>query len=196
MLDRIIGFRVTNLIKTKFKNSPGLPTAGRVQSIALKLVVDREKEINAFIPQQYFKLSAKLKDPTLAYYFNPENESEYNDWIFTNEIDKVKTDIENAQKILNVIDINVSNRKVSAKTPFKQSILYKKSPFSASSTQIIIQKLYEGYGESGLISYPRTDSIRLSQTFIDQAHSYIKNKWGQDYIASEIKGFSGDQDAS
>ncbi|BBU47516.1 type I DNA topoisomerase [Mycoplasmopsis felis] len=196
MLDRIIGFRVTNLIKTKFKNSPGLPTAGRVQSIALKLVVDREKEINAFIPQQYFKLSAKLKDnPTLAYYFNPENESEYNDWIFTNEIYKVKTDIENAQKILNVIDINVSNRKVSAKTPFKQSILYKKSPFSASSTQIIIQKLYEGYGESGLISYPRTDSTRLSQTFIDQAHSYIKNKWGQDYIASEIKGFSGDQDA-
>ncbi|WBP83916.1 type I DNA topoisomerase [Mycoplasmopsis edwardii] len=195
MLDRIIGFRLSNLMKLKFKNAPGIPTAGRVQSIALKLVVDREREIQAFVPEKYFKLNAKLENnETLAYYFNP-NVTDRKDWILSEEVDKVKKYFETAKKELKVTDVTVSRRKVSAITPFKQSVLYKKSPFSSSSTQVILQKLYEGFGEGGLISYPRTDSTRLSQDFINQAHKYINNKWGQEYIASEIKGFSGDQDA-
>ncbi|SYV97742.1 DNA topoisomerase 1, partial [Mycoplasmopsis edwardii] len=80
MLDRIIGFRLSNLMKLKFKNAPGIPTAGRVQSIALKLVVDREREIQAFVPEKYFKLNAKLvNNETLAYYFNP-NVTDRKDW--------------------------------------------------------------------------------------------------------------------
>ncbi|WP_334687448.1 DNA topoisomerase [Mycoplasmopsis cynos] len=58
-----------------------------------------------------------------------------------------------------------------------------------------MQKLYEGFGDGGLISYPRTDSTRLSQDFINQAQDYINKKWGKEYVATEIKGFSGDQDA-
>ncbi|MBU4693072.1 type I DNA topoisomerase [Mycoplasma sp. CSL7491-lung] len=196
MLDRIIGFRVSQLIRKKFKNSPGTPTAGRVQSIALKLVVDREKEINAFIPEQYYKLNAKLvNNDVLAMYFNSENISERREWIETKDIDKIKKDFENIDLKLEVINIAKSQRKVGALTPFKQATLYKKSPLSSSSTQSAAQNLYEGYGDGGLISYPRTDSSRMSQTFVNEAHKFIAKKWGKDYIAEEIKGFSGDQDA-
>ncbi|MGZ9762496.1 type I DNA topoisomerase [Mycoplasma sp. 394] len=196
MLDRIIGFRVTNLIKNKFKNSPGTPTAGRVQSIALKLVVDREREIQAFIPEKYYKLNAKLvNNEVLANYFNPKNDSEHRDWIYPSQIDQYKADIKKTKKILTVTDINVSKRKIGAITPLKQSVLYKKSPFSAATTQAIVQRLYEGFGDGGLISYPRTDSTRMSASFVSNAQSYITTKWSKDYVASEIKGFSGDQDA-
>jgi DNA topoisomerase-1 len=73
MLDRIIGFKLTNLIKTKLSNYPISPTAGRVQSIALKLVVDRENEIKAFIPFKYHLIDAVINEEITASYFNPEN---------------------------------------------------------------------------------------------------------------------------
>ncbi|WP_322960220.1 type I DNA topoisomerase [Mycoplasmopsis cynos] len=195
MLDRIIGFRLSNLMKVKFKNAPGIPTAGRVQSIALKLVIDREREILNFVSEKYFKLNAKIyQNEQLAYYFN-KLADDRKDWILPNEIDEIKKYFETAKKELLVTDVSISRRKVPAITPFKQSALYKKSPLSSSSTQSIMQKLYEGFGDGGLISYPRTDSTRLSQDFINQAQDYINKKWGKEYVATEIKGFSGDQDA-
>ncbi|EIE42175.1 DNA topoisomerase I [Mycoplasmopsis canis UFG4] len=195
MLDRIIGFRLSNLMKLKFRNAPGIPTAGRVQSIALKLVVDREREIQNFVPESFFKLSAKIENnEVLAYYFNPKADDR-KDWIYSEEVDKIKKYFETSKKELLVKNITISKRKVPAITPFKQSALYKKSPLSSSSTQGILQKLYEGFGDGGLISYPRTDSTRLSSDFVNNAKLYIENKWGKDYVASEVKGFSGDQDA-
>ncbi|MEA4206154.1 type I DNA topoisomerase [Mycoplasma sp. 1199] len=192
MLDRIIGFRLSYLLRYKFKNTPGQPTAGRVQSIALKLIVDREKEIRAFIPEKYFTLDAKLNNnPVLAAYHNEANESDRKNWIYSSEVDVIKEYFESAPKVLKVTNKKVSDRKVGAIQPFKQAVLYKKSPFSSNSTTNILKKLFE----NGLITYPRTDSTRLSQSFIDDAHKFIKNKWGEDYIADEIKGFSGDQDA-
>lgn len=195
MLDRIIGFRLSYLINQKISNSPTKASAGRVQSIALKLVVDREREIEAFIPEQYYKLDALCGSKIVAGYINTNNPSDKRDWILPNEIDLVKKHFENAKKIIKVTDINVVDKKMASVTPLKQAALYKKSPYSAQVTQSAAQKLYEGFGDGGLISYPRTDSSRLSQTFIDNAKVYINNKFGKDYVASEVKGFSGDQDA-
>ncbi|WP_036452840.1 type I DNA topoisomerase [Mycoplasma buteonis] len=196
MLDRIIGFRLSKLMRGKLKNTPGTPSAGRVQSIALKLVVDRENEIQSFIPEKYSKLHAKISsNPVLAYYYNADNPSDRKEWIFENQLDAIKKDFEKLPKELKVSEVKVTTRTVGAVLPFKQAVLYRKSPLSSQSTQFAAQKLYEGYGEGGLISYPRTDSTRLSQTFVDEAQEFIIKKWGKDYVATEIKGFSGDQDA-
>ncbi|MFV8459115.1 type I DNA topoisomerase [Mycoplasma sp. CR] len=195
MLDRIIGFRLSKLMRTKLKQAPGTPTAGRVQSIALKLIVDRENEIRAFVPEKYATLAAKLGSENLAYYFDPEVVGDRKDWIIGDKLDQFKDYFKTAKKELIVTDIKVTERKVPTMQPFKQAVIYRKSPLSSQTTQYVLQKLYEGFGDGGLISYPRTDSTRLSQDFIDQAHSYIAKKWGASYIASEVKGFSGDQDA-
>ncbi|QZE12400.1 type I DNA topoisomerase [Mycoplasma sp. Ms02] len=195
MLDRVIGFRLSGLLRTKIANAPTSPSAGRVQSIALKLVIDREKEIQAFIPTDYYKLLALTKDNQEAEYFNSANPDKEKNWIYPEQIEEIKKYFETAKKELEVVDISETQRKVKALTPFKQAALYKRSPFSSGSTQSIAQRLYEGFGDGGLISYPRTDSSRLSQTFINQAHAYIAQKWGKNYISDSIKGFSGDQDA-
>ncbi|UUD36629.1 type I DNA topoisomerase [Mycoplasmopsis citelli] len=196
MLDRIIGFRLSSLMKNKIFNSPTNPSAGRVQSIALKLVVDREREIEAFIPEYYSKLRALFADNVNeATYVNLNNPSEKREWIFNEELETIKKHFETAPKTLNVVEVKYSQRKLAKVEPLKQSVLYKKSPYSAQSTQVALQKLYEGYGDGGLISYPRTDSTRLSATFVSAAQGYILAKYGENYLASEIKGFSGDQDA-
>ncbi|MFV8469928.1 type I DNA topoisomerase [Mycoplasma sp. Sp48II] len=195
MLDRIIGFRLSKLMRTKLKQAPGTPTAGRVQSIALKLIVDRENEIRAFIPEKYATLGAKIGKDNFAYYFDASVTGDRKDWIIESQLEEFKKYFATAKKELLVTDVKVSERKVPAMQPFKQAVIYRKSPLSSQTTQYVLQKLYEGFGDGGLISYPRTDSTRLSQDFIDQAHSYIEKKWGKDYIASEVKGFSGDQDA-
>ncbi|MHA3839438.1 type I DNA topoisomerase [Mycoplasma sp. HF14] len=195
MLDRIIGFRLSKLMRTKLKQAPGTPTAGRVQSIALKLIVDRENEIRAFVPEKYATLSADFGNDNFATYFDAKVTGDRKDWILADQLENFKKYFATAKKELVVEDIKVSERKVPAMQPFKQAVIYRKSPLSSQSTQYVLQKLYEGFGDGGLISYPRTDSTRLSQDFIDQAHSYIEKKWGKDYIAAEVKGFSGDQDA-
>ncbi|WP_084273314.1 type I DNA topoisomerase [Mycoplasmopsis iners] len=196
MLDRIIGFRLSKLMKQKLSNSPTNPSAGRVQSIALKLIVDREKEIEKFIPQEYNKVEAVINDNLRASIYFEKHNSDQKDWVFLDELDYVKGElVKEPQKQLIVKDIKVSERKVASVTPLKQSVLYKKSPFSATTTQSVAQKLYEGFGDGGLISYPRTDSTRLSLSFIEEARKYIKNKYGENYILEEIKGVAGDQDA-
>ncbi|VEU60852.1 DNA topoisomerase 1 [Mycoplasmopsis bovigenitalium] len=195
MLDRIIGFKLSGLIKQKLSNSPTKPSAGRVQSIALKLVVDREKLIEKFVPVFYHKAFANFGNNFEATYHNDANESGQKDWIFPHEKADIEKIIFNENKHFILESVKETKKTLSALTPLKQAVLYKKSPFSASSTQMAAQNLYEGYGDGGLISYPRTDSTRLSQYFIDNARKYIAQKYGQEYVSSEIKGFSGDQDA-
>ncbi|WP_262337573.1 type IA DNA topoisomerase, partial [Mycoplasma nasistruthionis] len=196
MLDRIIGFKLSGLMRYKFKNAPGNPSAGRVQSIALKLIIDRENEIRNFIPEKYAKLHAVLADTKqLAYYHNDKNESDRKDWIYQNELDTVKKHFDSVKKELLVIDKKTQQRKAPAITPLKQAVVYRRSTLSSQSAQYALQKLYEGYGDGGLITYPRTDSTRLSESFVNQGQAYIAKKWGSDYIATEVKGFSGDQDA-
>ncbi|WP_161937547.1 type I DNA topoisomerase [Mycoplasmopsis meleagridis] len=199
MLDRIIGFRLSNLMKYKLSNSPKNPSAGRVQSIALKLIVDRENEITSFKPIEYFKVDALLKNNNQeikAHIYMPNHEADKKSWIFNDELTYIRGELEKEPtKEIIVENIKVSTRKNNLISPFKQAVLYKKSPYSAVVTQNAAQKLYEGYGDGGLISYPRTDSTRLSEVFINNARKYIENKFGKEYILDEIKGFSGDQDA-
>ncbi|WP_027120797.1 type I DNA topoisomerase [Mycoplasmopsis lipofaciens] len=196
MLDRIIGFRLSKLMKQKLSNSPTNPSAGRVQSIALKLIVDREKEIEAFIPRGYHKLQAKLDESNYATIYFEKNVSGEKDWIYPENLENVKKEIEKEPShVIVVNDIKEMTKKMSSMTPLKQAVLYKKSPFSSRATQSAAQKLYEGYGDGGLISYPRTDSTRLSEHFIKQAHKYIEKQYGKEYVLKNIKGVAGDQDA-
>lgn len=192
MLDRIIGFRLTNLMIKKMSNYPEKPTAGRVQSIALKLVVDREKEIREFQPVLYSTIEAKINENISAIYYNTNSEFENKEWIKREDAQKILSELSGPLK---VTDIKLTKKSDAKITPLKQSILYKKADMSSKAVQSAAQKLYEGFGDGGLISYPRTDSTRLSETFLVKARSFIKNKYGEQYVANDIKGFSGDQDA-
>lgn len=198
ILDRIIGYELSGLMRKKITSAPISPSAGRVQSIALKLVVDRENEIKAFVPVTYFTLDALLKgdEPLVANFYNPNIVGENKEWIKSEDVDKIKSSLKG---ILKVINVNVSTRNETKYTPLKQSALYKKadSQYGLSSKNVkrSLQSLYEGYGDGGLISYPRTDSTRLSDTFVASSHKYIANKYGENYAATEIKGSAGAQDA-
>lgn len=192
MLDRIIGFRLTNLMIKKMANYPERPTAGRVQSIALKLVVDRENEIRDFVPIKYETIEAKINDEISANYYNPNGSFENKEWIKNEDVDQIMKELKGD---LVVKDIKLTKKKDAKVTPLKQAVLYKKVDISSKQAQFALQKLYEGFGDGGLISYPRTDSTRLSENFLIKAREYVRNKYGNEYVANDIKGFKGDQDA-
>lgn len=192
MLDRIIGFKLTNLIKTKLSNYPIAPTAGRVQSIALKLVVDRENEIRSFVPVKYHTIDAVINDEITANYFNPDNKDIDKSWILPENIDEIYNSLKGP---LVVDEISTTVKNDASITPLKQAVLYKRADMSSKSAQSALQRLYEGYGDGGLISYPRTDSTRLSVPFLEGAKSYIRHLFGPEYVSETIKGIAGDQDA-
>lgn len=195
ILDRIIGYKLSGLMKAKISNSPVHPSAGRVQSIALKLVVEREEEIAKFIPIEYATIKAQVEENLFAelisgnYHNNPS-------WIDPKQLDSIRQELKGE---LTVSDINISKKKDRKLTPLKQAQLYKRADskysLSSAATQMAAQRLYEGYGDGGLISYPRTDSTRYSETFIKKAHTYLKNTFGSKFIATNIKGSAGAQDA-
>ncbi|BAP39587.1 type I DNA topoisomerase [Metamycoplasma canadense] len=192
MLDRIIGFRLSQLMQQKIKNAPTYPSAGRVQSIALKLVCDREKEIENFNPILYSKINVNLENNLNASLYLKQNKDfDDNTWLSRDNADLILNQLLKSNYELIVDEISITKRKESAYTPFKQSILYKEAKYNSQVVQVSAQKLFE----SGLISYPRTDSTRLSEGFILKARKYIENRFGEKYIAKEIKGFSGTQDA-
>ncbi|MDJ1646262.1 type I DNA topoisomerase [Mycoplasma phocimorsus] len=193
MLDRILGYKLTNLMKKNIKNSVSKPSAGRVQSIALKLVCDKEKEIESFIPEQYYLIKAHLANNITANYFNNEligdKERVKDKKIAENILNSLKGD-------LKVVDIKTITKNDPIITPLKQATLFKKCQLSSTTVQACAQKLYEGFGEDGgIISYPRTDSTRFSASFIEKAKDFIAKTYGEEYVAKVIKGSSGDQDA-
>lgn len=180
ILDRIIGFRLSKLLQSKI----GAKSAGRVQSVALKLIVDREREIKAFNPEEYWTITSKFDefDADLFQYKNKDIE--------------LKTE-EDADKVLDHIgsdylvqSITKKEKKKKSKFPFITSTLQQEAStklgFPARKTMSIAQKLYEGIdlGDEtvGLITYMRTDSIRLSDDFTKAAYQYITNQYGQEYI--------------
>ena len=180
MLDRIIGFRLSKLMQVK----TGGKSAGRVQSVALKLIVDREREIEAFNPEEYYTITANFTDfsADLAKYHGKKIEvKSQND---ANEI------IASLKKAFNIESVETKDKKIASKPVFKTSTLQRdassKYGFSASKTMQIAQKLYEGVdlGDDvvGLITYMRTDSERLSAEFIDATFKFIKDKYGPEYV--------------
>ena len=180
ILDRIIGFRLSKLMRSKTEGS----SAGRVQSVALKLIVDREREILSFIKEEYYTITADFKDfkADLKKYKGEDIEIKS-----SKEADDTLSSLSNAYNIESV-DKKLKNKQ--SKLPFTTSTLTQmastKLGYPASKTMSIAQKLYEGItleNETvGLISYMRTDSIRLSDLFVNETKKYITDNYGKEYV--------------
>ena len=180
ILDRIIGFRLSKLMQSK----TGGKSAGRVQSVALKLIVDREREIESFKEEEYWTVTAKFADMEAS----------------LDTVDGKKADLKTEEETDKVIDgldskFIISNyetkpKKKASKYPFITSTMQQeaisKLGFSAKKTMQVAQKLYEGIDIEndtiGLITYMRTDSVRLSDEFIKSSYAYIRNSYGKEYI--------------
>ncbi|MDD4547814.1 MAG: type I DNA topoisomerase [Bacilli bacterium] len=182
ILDRIIGFRLSKLMQSKTSGT----SAGRVQSVALKLIVDREREIEAFDATEYWTITANFKE-FYAELFNYNNKDiKINNEVEANEI---LSKLSNSFKIESV-DKKVKNKK--SRMPFITSTLQQEASsklgMSAKKSMSVAQKLYEGIeleNETvGLITYMRTDSTRLSSEFIGSTFKYIEAKYGKEYLGS------------
>ena len=177
MLDRIIGFKLSKLLQNKIKSK----SAGRVQSVALKLIVDLEKEIEAFIPETYYEIEATFSH-LKADYIIPANTR-----LSKSDADKIVNDSKNPFIIKS---IQTKESKKQPKPPFITSTLQQDAinnlSMSASRSMMVAQALYEGKdidGEIvGLITYMRTDSTRLAEPFIHEAQSYIEKNFGKNYL--------------
>ncbi len=186
ILDRIIGFRLSSLLQQKL----GSKSAGRVQSVALKLVCDREKEIKDFNPVEYWELFASL------YYDNQDNilkakltsyKGEKLSISSKEEMDKVISSLTNSYTIKDIVQ---KNRSKQSKPPFITSTLQQdasiKFNYPAKRIMGIAQRLYEGIDigseRVGLITYMRTDSIRLSDEFVNSSKNFIIDKYGNNYF--------------
>lgn len=195
MLDRILGFLLSRLMREKLRNvSSWNLSAGRVQSIALKLVVDKERERESFTPTLYSKIHCELDQDTLLHLESNNPRFTDKSWLEREEADRIWDEI-HSLKELTVSGVKQTNVTKAAVTAYKQATLFKNSGLSAQTTSMALQRLYEGYGRGGLISYPRTDATWLSANFVSKAQSYLKSRFGGDLLASEFKGDSGDQDA-
>ena len=182
ILDRIIGFRLSKLIQSKTDGS----SAGRVQSVALKLIVDREREINSFKSEEYWTITGVFDK------FEADLFKYNNDDIKINNEEEANNILNKLDKTFNVESVDKKKKQKQSKMPFITSTLQQdasnKLGFNSKKTMQIAQKLYEGIElESetvGLISYMRTDSTRLSNDFISSTYKYIENKYGKDYVGS------------
>ncbi len=180
ILDRIIGFRLSKLMQSK----TGGKSAGRVQSVALKLIVDREREIEAFVPEEYWTITAIFREfEAKLFAYNHKDIEVHTE----QEADDILSKLSN-KFLIDSIETKLKNKK--AKPPFITSTLQQdavnKLNFTSKKTMQIAQKLYEGIDLKsetvGLITYMRTDSVRLSDDFITSANAFINEKYGKEYV--------------
>lgn len=180
ILDRIIGFRLSKLMQSK----TGGKSAGRVQSVALKLIVDREKEINDFVSEKYYTVEAYFKGFVADLVKFKGKKLEIKTEVEANNI------LDNLSNAFKLTDVSTTEKTKNSFLPFYTSTLTQAAStrlnFSASKTMRIAQKLYEGIdlgdGPVGLITYMRTDSTRLSDDFIKETYGFIKANYGENYI--------------
>lgn len=198
-LDYLVGFNLSPLLWKKVHR--GL-SAGRVQSPALRLIVEREKEIEAFIPQEYWDMDSKLSKDNIEFKarlvrFNNEKLEQFS---FVNEdsIEDAKTLIlEKSRENLTVFDVKTGTRRRQPTAPFTTSTLQqaasRKLGFTTRRTMSVAQKLYEGIdvgnGTVGLITYMRTDSVSLSNDAIVQARDIVKEIFGDNYLPQAIREY-------
>lgn len=183
VLDRIIGFKLSTLLRNKIKSK----SAGRVQSVALKLIVEKEREIEAFKPEEYWEILAQFQKEGID--FTAELTKYQGKKIKINNVDEAETIYRRLQKEFTITDVKKTSKKRESKPPFITSTLQQEAStklgFSAKKTMMIAQKLYEGVDLEnetvGLITYMRTDSIRLSDIFVSEAHDYIGQQFGKKY---------------
>lgn len=189
IVDRIIGFKLSTLLYKKMHSR----SAGRVQSATLKMIDDHEKEIASFVPEEYWNINCSIcvigKIINLNFVDFKGNGKDVKTAELAKEI------LASIPSSLKVTKVSKSIRSKESKEPFTTSTLqqeaFAKLKFKTSKTQLIAQKLYEGIdvgGEHmGLITYMRTDSTRLSPTFIERATSFIKETYGEDYVGHQKK---------
>ena len=182
ILDRIIGFRLSKLMQSK----TGGKSAGRVQSVALKLIVDRERKIQAFIPEEYWSITAQFSsfDANLEKYKNKKIEIKTEE-----EADSILSQLSPTFRIMDVEQKETKrNSKPIFKTTTMQTMASARLNYPSSKTMRIAQKLYEGVElgkESvGLITYMRTDSERVSPSFVTETKEYIEKQFGKEYVGS------------
>lgn len=193
MIDRMVGYSISPLLWTKVKR--GL-SAGRVQSVALRLICDREEEINAFIPEEYWTLDAVLKvdkerKPLIAKFYGEKGKktSIQNE----EQLKKIVKEVEKAT--FTISEVKKGERTKKAPLPFTTSTLQQEASkslnFATQKTMRIAQQLYEGvaikgHGTVGLISYLRTDSTRVSEEADQAAREFIENTYGTEFLAEKV----------
>ena len=208
MLDRMVGYRISPLLWAKVKR--GL-SAGRVQSVALRMICDREDEINAFIPEEYWNLDAYLlpkgsKKPLAAKYYGPKDGKGSRAVIRSQEeLNVILKDLEGSS--YEVEEVKRGERIKKAPIPFTTSTLQQEASkalnFSTQKTMRLAQQLYEGvevkgHGTIGLITYLRTDSTRVAEEADVAAREFVKEHYGDAYVAegdSQKKSGAKIQDA-
>ena len=184
VLDRIIGFKLSKLLQKKIKSK----SAGRVQSVALRLIVEKEREIEAFVPQEYWKIKAEFEKDEIE--FTGELAKYNNAKLEIKNGEEANQTYESLNKEFEVNSVKKTTKKRESKLPFITSTLQQEASsklgYKAKKTMSIAQKLYEGIALEdetvGLITYMRTDSTRLSEVFVKSAHEYIEKKYGKDYV--------------
>ena len=195
ILDRIVGYKISPLLWAKVKR--GL-SAGRVQSVALRIIADREEEINAFIPEEYWTLEAQLRAPgekksVTAKFYGTAGEKKT--ITSKEEMEKILGDLEDARYY--VEEVKKGERTKKMPVPFTTSTLQQEASkalnFATAKTMRIAQQLYEGVdikgnGTVGVITYLRTDSTRISEEADASVRSYIAQNYGQEFVAPANAG--------
>ena len=193
MLDRMVGYTISPLLWAKVKR--GL-SAGRVQSVALRIICDREEEINSFIPEEYWTLDGEFKiagerKPLLAKFYGTDKKMNVHT---KEEMEGILKNLENAD--FEISEVKKGERIKNPPLPFTTSTLQQEASknlnFSTQKTMRLAQQLYEGIdikgnGTVGVISYLRTDSTRISEEADTAARAYIKEQYGEDYVSLSEK---------
>jgi len=194
ILDRLVGYKISPILWRKVKW--GL-SAGRVQSVAVRIICDREKEIREFVPKEYWTIDVELKDTKTDTKVKARLHLKDNKKITIDDKNQANAILEKIKKeIFKVDKVKRSQRKRSPAPTFTTSTMQqeaaRKLGFTAKKTMMVAQQLYEGLdikgeGTVGLITYMRTDSTRISEQAQKEAKEFIKNNHGKDYIGSSIK---------
>ncbi|MCM3759436.1 type I DNA topoisomerase [Alkalihalobacillus oceani] len=201
ILDRLVGYNISPLLWKKVKK--GL-SAGRVQSVAVKMIIEREKEIKAFVPEEYWSIQAQFSlenEPFEARFYGVDGQKQ--ELASEEDVNKVLERLKSDQ--FQVTSVKKKERKRNPVTPFTTSSLQqeaaRKLNFRAKKTMMIAQQLYEGIdlgkkeGTVGLITYMRTDSTRISETAQAEAKEYITSTYGEDYSRKEKRVVKKDKKA-
>lgn len=196
VLDRMVGYEISPLLWSKVKR--GL-SAGRVQSVALRMIGDREDEIASFIPEEYWTLDAVLdvkgeKKPITAHYAGPAEKNARADIHTAEEAEQLKKELTGAS--YSITEIRKSERERKSPLPFTTSTMQQEASkalnFSTQKTMRIAQQLYEGVelkgsGSVGIITYLRTDSTRISEEAMKASGDYIKETYGGTYLGPDVQ---------
>ena len=201
ILDRIVGYKLSPLLWKKIRR--GL-SAGRVQSVATRMVVDRENEIRSFVPQEYWHLDARLRNGAsvefLTRYYSYNGKKRELKSI--DEVESVKRELENAEFIVKTVKKQDKSRNPAP--PFITSTLQqeasRKLSMTTRRTMSVAQQLYEGVdvegeGTVGLITYMRTDSLRISEEALKAAGQLISSRYGQEYYPGSPRRFKSNNSA-